>query len=481
MSLDAKARQYAQTLYLAKQAELSKEHVKQITEIRYDFIRRGMERSGPYFAAAAREGMRYVEALANALVDSRLKACEQSHVPIDDQAVADIVRESSAVCDSQGRNVAQSIRQQIAQAGGPGGAADAVAAQVEHAMSGVKSAITRRVSILKHEQEMAAKEAPSPESQPAPTANPKNSSLTSQRPPRMSRGTKLGYGFLLVGVGLPFLIDKLFGSSTALVVVAASCVVVGICFLIAGHLSERTRLARTVILALLAVIMVGTGIEWRIHRDRHSSTRREPTTGAPSHNASGCPVAKGPLTKPLLSKPPRATQKRSATLPSGYQQTFDDGPCDPPKRPDLDPNRGPFANLQNADRRCLTTPDGNPVTAVMFRANNWSAASVSGVTPAQTGRRRMRVTLRWVTESSVNLIDKAVDWNILRSCNSGDMQMVLRGAFNISQPPNFENYSTVNIDSCKAGDRYSLEIIRDGENDHLPALMYLDEVQVDFR
>ena len=43
-----------------------------------------------------------------------------------------------------------------------------------------------------------------------------------------------GYGFLLAGAGLPYLIDKLLGPIAALIV-AAICIVGGLGLLLAGH------------------------------------------------------------------------------------------------------------------------------------------------------------------------------------------------------------------------------------------------------
>jgi hypothetical protein len=50
----------------------------------------------------------------------------------------------------------------------------------------------------------------------------------------MSRETKFGYGFLLAGIGMPYLIERLLGPSTA-TVASLAFVVLGIVFLIAGH------------------------------------------------------------------------------------------------------------------------------------------------------------------------------------------------------------------------------------------------------
>jgi hypothetical protein len=55
----------------------------------------------------------------------------------------------------------------------------------------------------------------------------------------MSKETKFGYGFLLVGVGVPYLIDKLIGPIFALLV-AVVCTIIGVALLRAGH-THRDR------------------------------------------------------------------------------------------------------------------------------------------------------------------------------------------------------------------------------------------------
>lgn len=81
----------------------------------------------------------------------------------------------------------------------------------------------------------------------------------------MSKETKFGYGFLLLGVGLPYLIDKLFGE-TAAIVVSGCCVLVAICLLIAGHLHDRKGLATKIIWVLVALSSIGAGTWWEVSR-----------------------------------------------------------------------------------------------------------------------------------------------------------------------------------------------------------------------
>ena len=52
---------------------------------------------------------------------------------------------------------------------------------------------------------------------------------------KMSRDAKFGYGFLLVGTALPYLIEKLSGSALWAAAIAAICLVGGMGFLIAAH------------------------------------------------------------------------------------------------------------------------------------------------------------------------------------------------------------------------------------------------------
>jgi hypothetical protein len=54
----------------------------------------------------------------------------------------------------------------------------------------------------------------------------------------MRRETKFGYGFTLAGIGVPFLIERLFGLSPA-IYASVACVVVGGVFLVSGHLHKE--------------------------------------------------------------------------------------------------------------------------------------------------------------------------------------------------------------------------------------------------
>lgn len=172
MPLDQVGQRYATTLYNTKSEELQKQHLERAKNVRLDFINRRMERSGLCFSAIAREGAQFVEELANAWVDSQLEAYRHSHLPVDDQAVADISRDADALCDAQGRNVANLVAQQLAQAGLPPATSAAIAARVNHVMAAAKSAIHRRLSLVRDEQILAARKAPSPDPVSGPAREP---------------------------------------------------------------------------------------------------------------------------------------------------------------------------------------------------------------------------------------------------------------------------------------------------------------------
>jgi len=82
----------------------------------------------------------------------------------------------------------------------------------------------------------------------------------------MLRETKFGYGFLLVGAGLPFLIDKLFGIRWA-IVISVACFIVGVVFLVEGHRHKEGAIQKPwtlweylatggAVVALIAVISI---------------------------------------------------------------------------------------------------------------------------------------------------------------------------------------------------------------------------------
>ena len=99
-------------------------------------------------------------------------------------------------------------------------------------------------------------------------------------PHRIAKETKFGYGFLLVGSALPYLIDKLFGPIAALIV-ASICLVAGVALLVAAHLHRdksgirfRRGLMGTIgmfaLIGATAGALIGSlsGAIWKISKDK---------------------------------------------------------------------------------------------------------------------------------------------------------------------------------------------------------------------
>lgn len=91
----------------------------------------------------------------------------------------------------------------------------------------------------------------------------------------MERDTKLGYGFLLVGAAMPYLIDRFFHSPLAALIVAIVFFVVGVIFLVLGHLHQLPDHApissrRRLFTWILGIIVIG-GIcfqGWKVSNQR---------------------------------------------------------------------------------------------------------------------------------------------------------------------------------------------------------------------
>jgi hypothetical protein len=116
----------------------------------------------------------------------------------------------------------------------------------------------------------------------------------------MSKETKFGYGFLLAGVGMPYLMDKLLGPAAALIV-ATVCTLGGITLLMAGHLHRETnapKSARSAAIPLTLLLIAGavSALAWAIVR--HLATR--PATESVKSSVSSV----SPISNPTPSATP---------------------------------------------------------------------------------------------------------------------------------------------------------------------------------
>lgn len=81
---------------------------------------------------------------------------------------------------------------------------------------------------------------------------------------RLSKESKFGYGFLLAGCGLPYLVDKLLGPTWA-ISVAVICTVLGVGLLISAHRHKESAASiwRTISAGIVMIIVIGVSI-WLI-------------------------------------------------------------------------------------------------------------------------------------------------------------------------------------------------------------------------
>jgi hypothetical protein len=176
MPLDHVAERYAQQLFLARMEALSKLYATRTSETVAELAARGLSErtAGHYHSEVARVGIKHIEELTEARVDSLLAAYEQAGVAIDDQAVRDINRAVVEISDAQEGFLITGARERALRAGMPQGVAEALASSIASAMSGVKARINRRLLILRDEQilkQRAAARSEKPPPQPETTGN----------------------------------------------------------------------------------------------------------------------------------------------------------------------------------------------------------------------------------------------------------------------------------------------------------------------
>jgi hypothetical protein len=93
----------------------------------------------------------------------------------------------------------------------------------------------------------------------------------------MSKETKFGYGFLLAGAGVPYLIAYLLGETTAAFFVALLLSLLGGWLLFSGHTHERPDLRKRKIVVAICLVVVGVGGSgWRLYVHTQSKEPKEP-------------------------------------------------------------------------------------------------------------------------------------------------------------------------------------------------------------
>jgi hypothetical protein len=164
MPLDTVGRQYADKLFQESLEAILKTQSTELVEVNRDFAARNMTASGGYFTTLAQVYVRNAEHLAQARVDSLLRAHEKSGVPLDDAAFKEITAEAAQFCEAQGRNMVQALQNRVGPAFGnqaPSGFVEALSAQVRGGLSGISARVARKLSIMRDEALLAARTQPS--------------------------------------------------------------------------------------------------------------------------------------------------------------------------------------------------------------------------------------------------------------------------------------------------------------------------------
>lgn len=201
MPLDPVAERYAHALYVDKLEELTRKHAARTAELRAGLAQRGMfpHTAGHYHSEMTRIGVEHIGEIANARVDSLLAAYARAKLPIDDQAVVDIVREATQFCEAQAKHLIANTQEQVGRAGMPPGVGHQLAEIIAQQISAIQARIRRKLSAKRDEEIMAARAVP----QEVPPPMDKLTSGLKEKP--IDRW--LGLGAVVIGVVL-FLVPK---------------------------------------------------------------------------------------------------------------------------------------------------------------------------------------------------------------------------------------------------------------------------------
>jgi hypothetical protein len=105
----------------------------------------------------------------------------------------------------------------------------------------------------------------------------------------MGRDSKLGYGFLFMGVAMPYLIEHFLGATVALVATVL-CALIGVMFLLSGHTHRDAAeppitLFRKIVTSILAVAVIVAIclVGWKVHKDQKGAAEvtHEPSSIPP--------------------------------------------------------------------------------------------------------------------------------------------------------------------------------------------------------
>jgi len=158
MALDEVSRRYADALFAEECDKLRAEHDSLTRATLSDQARRG----GFIPAAIVRNGLRFMDALANARVETLLAAYAKAGLPINDYAVAEISAEVDQVCETRGGSLTGEIHLMLQRTGAANvvGADAAMGGEISREASHIKSRAHRKLQLKRDEGILAGRSAP---------------------------------------------------------------------------------------------------------------------------------------------------------------------------------------------------------------------------------------------------------------------------------------------------------------------------------
>ena len=159
MPLDEAARNYANNLFQKKQEEILRTQGKVLLDVRTDFAGRGMLTSGPYLTAYGRALLNQARLLAEARKEAFIQAYTRSGLPFDDAALRELTQEVTSFCEGHRQHATAALLQMSTQSFGASapGLGNALSAQIESGMSGIKAGLLRDLSIMRDEAILAGR------------------------------------------------------------------------------------------------------------------------------------------------------------------------------------------------------------------------------------------------------------------------------------------------------------------------------------
>ena len=154
MPLDSLARRYAEILLTNATEESAKKMQTELAEVRQNHHKRNTLMSGLYIADTAKVYLEQITSLAEARMDSLIKAYEKSGMPFDDTAFNEIKAEVMQFCQQKQHNAVGGIRNVIIQTfrgSDPVGLEKATVEQIIHGVDGIMARLSRALSLKRDE------------------------------------------------------------------------------------------------------------------------------------------------------------------------------------------------------------------------------------------------------------------------------------------------------------------------------------------